>query len=96
MQIRRAINILLRFVIIAVAGVGLLEFSDLIWMELYRLTHPFNLFTLAAGIFGPASAIAAIALATVNKSLPLAAIFAVSSVVIFVMPLVVFIFRFAK
>lgn len=92
----RAINILLRLIIIAVAGFGMWEFSDLILMEMHHLARPFNLFTLAGGVFGPGFAIAAIVLAAANKHLPLAALSSVLAIVILVTPLVVFIFSFAK
>ena len=91
MQTRRAIKNLLRFLIIASAVLIFLEFSDLIWLELHQLDQPFNLFTLSVGIFGPALAIAATVFALINKYLPLAALFAAISLVIFVTPLVVFI-----
>lgn len=96
MQTRPAINILLRLIIIAVAGFGMWEFSDLILMEMHHLARPFNLFTLAGGVFGPGFAIAAIVLAAANKHLPLAAPSSVLAIVILVTPLVVFIFSFAK
>ena len=96
MQTRPAINILLRLIIIAVAGFGMWEFRDLIWMAMHDLERPFDLFTLAGGVFGPAFAIAAIALAAANKHLPLAALSSVIAIVVFVTPLVFFIFTFAK
>lgn len=83
-------------IIIAVAGFGMWEFSDLILMEMHHLARPFNLFTLAGGVFGPGFAIAAIVLAAANKHLPLAALSSVLAIVILVTPLVVFIFSFAK
>jgi hypothetical protein len=61
MQTRPAINILLRLIIIAVAGFALWEFSDLIWMEI-------TLFMLTGGMFGPGFAIAAIVLAAVKQT----------------------------
>ena len=93
---KRATNILLRLVITAIAGFAMWEFRDLIWLEMHHLDRPFNPPTLAEGIFGPAFAIAAIALAAANKYLPLAALSSVISVVIFVAPLVFFILTFAK
>ena len=92
----RAINILLRLIIIAVAGFGMWEFSDLILMKMHHLARPFNLFTLAGGVFGPGFAIAAIVLAAANKHLPLAALSSVLAIIILVTPLVVFIFSFAE
>jgi hypothetical protein len=92
---RRAINILVRFVIIGSSVLVFLEFSELIWLELNHLNRHFSLFTVVAGIFGPALAIAAMVLAAVNRYLPLAALFAVSALAIFITPLVVF-FGFAK
>jgi hypothetical protein len=92
---RRAINILVRFVIIGSGVLVFLEFSELIWLELNNLKLSFSLFALVAGIVGPAIAIAAMVLAAMNKYLPLAALFAVSALVIFLTPLVVF-FGFAK
>jgi hypothetical protein len=87
----------LRLIIIAVAGFGMWEFSDLILMEMHDLARPFNLFTLAGGVFGPGFAIAAIVLAAANKHLPLAALSSsVLAIVILVTPLAVFIFSFAK
>jgi len=92
----RPTNYLLRLFIIAAAGYGLLDFSDLILIELRNLVRPFKLYTLAAGIVGPALAIAAIGLAAANRYLWFAALSALVSLVIFATPVVVFIFGLAK
>ena len=39
---KRATNILLRLVIIAIAGLAMWEFLDLIWLEMHHLDRPFN------------------------------------------------------
>lgn len=96
MQKNRSKNISWRLVIIAIAGFVFLEFSELIWMELNQLAHSFDLFALTAGMFGPALAIAASVLAIANKYLPLATVCAVSSLLIFATPLLVFMFGFAR
>jgi len=96
MQTRPAINILLRLVIIAVAAFGIWEFRDLIWKEMHNLDRPLNPFTLCGGIFGPAFAVAAIALAAANKYLLVAALSSVMALVTLAAPLVYFILNFAK
>ncbi len=80
----------------ALAGFVIWEFRDLISTEIRRLDHPFNLFTLAEGVFGPAFAIAAISLAAANKHLLAAVLFAAAAIVTCVTPLVVFIYGFAR
>ena len=92
----RSKNILWRVIIIAIVGFVFLEFSELIWMELNQLARSFDLFTLTAGVLGPALAIAAGILALANKYLSLATICAVSSLVIFVTPMLVFMFGLAR
>jgi hypothetical protein len=93
-RLRSAINILFRLVIIAIAGIWLWIFSDLIWFYLHRVVPevidvftpggrkvgPINLFTLfGGGVVGPGLALAAIVLAAANKYLALAALSAVAS-----------------
>ena len=83
-------NILWRLIIIAIGGFVFLEFSGVIWIELHQLVRSLSLFALTASVLGPALAIAAIVLAITNKYLPLATICAISSLLIFATPLVVF------
>ena len=90
MQKERSKNIVWRLIIIAIGGFVFLEFSGLIWIELHQLVRSLNLFALTAGVLGPALAIAAIVLAIADKYLPLATICAISSLLIFAAPLVVF------
>jgi len=97
MERDRSKHIVWRLFIAATVGFIFLEFSGLILMELPELaTHPFNLIALASGILGPALAIAAIVPVVANKYLPLATLFAISSLLIFVIPLFVFMFGFAR
>ena len=90
MQKDRPKNILLRLIIIAIGGFVFLEFSGVIWIALHQLVRSLSLFALTASVLGPALAIAAIVLAIANKYLPLATICAISSLLIFATPLVVF------
>jgi hypothetical protein len=69
-----------------------LEFSGLIWIQLHQLVHSLSLSALTAGVLSPALATAAIILAIANTHLPLATICAISSLLIFAIPLVVFMF----
>jgi len=96
MQTDRPKNILWRLIVIAIVVFIFLEFSGLVLMELDQLAHSFNLFALAEGVFGPALAIAAAALAVANRHLSLATICAISSLYIFVTPVLVFMFGFAR
>ena len=89
MQKDRPKNILLRLIIIAIGGFVFLE-SGVIWTELHQLVRSLSLFALTASVLGPALAIAAIVLAIANKYLLLATICAISSLLIFATPLVVF------
>jgi hypothetical protein len=76
--LRLAINILLRLVIVYIAGGSLLIFYFLIWF--YDFVRPtIDLFTLLGGVLAPAFALVAIVLAVANKYLLLAALFAVIS-----------------
>jgi hypothetical protein len=93
MQKDRSKHIVWRLFIVATVGFIFLEFSGLIWMELGELAaHPFNLIALASGILGPALAIAAIIPVVANKYLPLATLFAITSLLIFAVPLLLFMF----
>jgi hypothetical protein len=73
-----------------------LEFSGLVLIELGQLAHSFDLFALTEGVFAPALAIAAAALALANRNLSLATICAISSLFIFVTPVLAFMFGFAR
>ena len=96
MQKTHSKNILWRSIIIAIVVYIFLEFSGLVLIELDQLAHSFNLFALTEGVFGPALAIVAAILAVANKHLSLATICAISSLFIFVTPMLAFMFGFAK
>src|SRR5664279_4440407 len=73
-------NILLRLIIVAIAGYAIWQFSDSFSLAVSTLAKPaearwFNVLTaLDEGVVGPALAVAAVALAIANKRLRLAAI----------------------
>ena len=94
-------NILLRLIIIMIAGFAIWQFSDAFSLAMETLAKPrdapwFNVLSaLAEGALGPVLALAAIVLAAGNKRLLLAAMIAGLALVIYVMPIVAFIIGIA-
>jgi hypothetical protein len=89
-------NILLRFIIIAISGYAIWQFSDSFSLAVSTLAKPaearwFNVLSaLDEGVVGPALAVAAVALAVANKRLRLAAIFASTALIFYFIPFVAF------
>jgi len=91
-------NILLRLIIVAIAGYAIWQFSDSFSLAVSTLAKPaearwFNVLTaLDEGVVGPALAVAvaAVALAIANKRLRLAAILAGMALIFYFVPLVAF------
>jgi hypothetical protein len=89
-------NILLRFIIIAIAGYAIWQLSDSFSLAVSTLAKPaearwFNvLSSLGEAVVEPALAVAAVTLAVVNKRLWLAAIFASTALIFYFIPFVAF------
>ena len=89
-------NILLRLIIVAIAGYAIWQFSDSFSLAVSTLAKPaearwFNVLSaLDEGVVGPALAVAAVALAIANKRLRLAAIFAGIALIFYFIPFVAF------
>jgi hypothetical protein len=89
-------NIIIRLAIILIAGYALWEFSDTFSLALAILAKPqesrwFNVLSaLHELVLGPALAVAAMALAIANKRLLLAAILEGTALVVYFIPLIVF------
>jgi hypothetical protein len=89
-------NVLVRIVIILVAGLSIWEFSDgflLAWETLAEPTEArwFNVLSaLGEGVLGPVLALSAIALSATNQRLLLAAILAILAAIIYVAPFAAF------
>jgi len=94
---RRLMNIILRLVIILIAGYAIWEFSDTFSLAMSTLAKPgesrcFNVLTsLHHLVLGPALAVTAIALAIANKRLLLAAILEGIALALYYIPLMIFI-----
>ena len=94
-------GILLRLIIIFVAGIAIWKFSDACSLAWHTLANPREarwfdvLSALAEGVLGPGLAMTAIGLAAANKRLLLAAIVVGFALVFYVLPIVAFIIGIA-
>src|SRR5688572_21779798 len=92
----RPLNIIIRLVIILIAGYAIWTFSDTFSLAMGTLAKPGEsrwfdvLSALHHLVLGPALAVAAIALAIANKRLLLAAILEGIALVVYAIPLIAF------